>query len=85
MIYEKLDPISIGRTSFAAHYDFEDRFIYVLGGDTENGSIPNCEKFDVFNLKWHSMPDLKIARANPGTYISEDRKYLYAFQGFKTL
>ena len=29
---ENLPPISKGRTSFAAHYDFEDRYIYVIGG-----------------------------------------------------
>ena len=29
---ENLQPISKARSSFAAHYDFEDRYIYVIGG-----------------------------------------------------
>ena len=29
---EALPSINHGRTSFAAHYDFLDRFIYVIGG-----------------------------------------------------
>lgn len=28
------------------------------------------------------MPSMNTARGNPGTMISSDRKYLYAFQGF---
>ena len=75
----------VGRTSFAAHYDFEDRFIYVLGGNisSESRSTNLCEKFDVYNLKWHKMPAMKEERANPGTFITADKKYLYAVQGFK--
>lgn len=29
---EKKQDIIVGRTSFAAHYTFGDRFIYVIGG-----------------------------------------------------
>lgn len=29
------------------------------------------------------MPSLNLERGNPGTFISDDRRYLYAFQGFK--
>lgn len=29
------------------------------------------------------MPSLNMERGNPGTFISADRRYLYAFQGFK--
>ena len=45
--------------------------------------VRECEKFDVFNQKWIEMPKLNLERGNPGTFISEDRRYLYAFQGFK--
>jgi hypothetical protein len=80
---EKLPPISQGRTSFAAHYDFEDKFIYIIGGSNDKDTmITECEKFDVFNHKWHNMPAMNHPRGNPGTIISKDRKYLYAFQGF---
>ena len=80
---EKLQPLSIGRTSFATHYDFEDRFIYVIGGcDKNDVMIKDCEKFDVFNNKWIPMPSMNQARGNPGTCISDDGRYLYAVQGF---
>jgi|LakMenEpi03Aug12_release.lakeMendotaPanAssembly.Ray.scaffolds.fasta_scaffold1550242_1 hypothetical protein len=41
-----------------------------------------CEKFDIFNNRWYTMPSMNIARGNPGSIISSDKKYLYAFQGF---
>jgi hypothetical protein len=44
--------------------------------------IADCEKFDVFENKWVNMPKLNHPRGNPGTLISKDRRYLYAFQGF---
>lgn len=73
-----------GRTSFAAHYDFGDRFVYIIGGSNREGfMIKNCEKFDVYNQKWIVMPSLNMERGNPGTLVSQDRRYLYAFQGFK--
>tara|TARA_B110000285_G_C15055664_1_gene579421 strand:- start:784 stop:1134 length:351 start_codon:yes stop_codon:yes gene_type:complete len=77
---EKLPPISKGRKSFTAHYDFGDRYIYVLGGcdDTET-IVKDCEKFDILNNKWVAMPPLNFERGNPGTFITEDKKYLYAF------
>ena len=68
------------RTSFAAHYDFGDRYVYIIGGSNQDGfMIKNCEKFDVFNQKWIVMPSLNMERGNPGTFISEDRRYIYAF------
>ena len=33
---EKMPGIRIGRTSFAAHYDFGDRFVYVIGGSDKD-------------------------------------------------
>lgn len=33
MKYERLPDMFKGRTSFSAHYDFEDKYIYVLGGN----------------------------------------------------
>jgi len=83
MTVEKLPPISTGRTSFAAHYDFEDKFIYVLGGTNKSElMIKDCEKYDVYNQRWHPMPAMNFERGNPGSYVSSDRRYLYAFQGF---
>ena len=79
MEFEVLPDISVGMTSFAAIYDFEDRFIYVVGGDTERESTTECEKFDVFNLKWYKLPLLNEPRANPGTFVDSKKRYLYAF------
>lgn len=80
---ENLQPISKGRTSFAAHYEFEDRFIYVIGGCNENDEMMrDCEKFDILNNKWVPLPSMNEERGNPGTFISQDKRYLYAFQGF---
>ena len=80
---EKLPSITKGRTSFAAHYDFEDRFIYILGGTNKTELMINdCEKYDVYNQRWHQMPNMNFERGNPGSYVSSDKRYLYAFQGF---
>ena len=80
---EILPPLKVARSSFAAHYDFGDRFIYIIGGADSSGQmIQNCEKFDIFNQVWHPMPSLKHSRGNPGTFMSNDKRYLYAFQGF---
>lgn len=84
MEFEVLPDINLGRTSFAAHYDFEDRYIYVVGGDNQDESKTDCEKFDVFNLKWTQMPPMNEPRANPGTFIDSKKHYLYAFEGFQT-
>ena len=35
MNFEQLPSIKNGRSSFTAHYDFGDRFIYVMGGSNE--------------------------------------------------
>lgn len=57
---EKLPEIGKARSSFAAHYDFQDRFIYVIGGCCgKNGeTMKDCEMFDVYNCKWSKMPSL---------------------------
>lgn len=58
----------------------------MVGGCDDNDEImKDCEKFDVYNNKWVPMPPLNFERGNPGTFITEDKKHLYAFQGFKTL
>jgi hypothetical protein len=44
--------------------------------------IKDCEKFDVLNNKWIPMPQMNHRRGNPGTFVSDDKRYLYAFQGF---
>ena len=81
---ERMPDIHLARTSFAAHYDFGDRYVYVIGGcDGRDEMVRQCEKFDVRGQKWIKMPPLNIERGNPGTFISSDRRYLYAFQGFR--
>jgi len=79
----KLASIRIPRVSFAAHYDFNDKFIYVIGGSSHQGEmIRECEKYHVFEDKWIEMPQMKERRANPGTVVSNDKRYLYVFEGF---
>lgn len=81
---ERMPDIGVARTSFAAHYDFGDRYVYVIGGsNNQDRMVTDCEKFDVLNQKWIKMPSLNCERGNPGTFISADRRYLYAFQGFR--
>jgi hypothetical protein len=47
---ERMPNIRVGRTSFAAHYDFGDRFVYVIGGSNyQEKMVTDCEKFDVLN------------------------------------
>ena len=41
--------------------------------------INKCEKYDVFNHRWSEIPDLNYERANPGTFITNDKRYLYVF------
>ena len=45
--------------------------------------IKECEKYDVFEDRWTPMPQMKERRANPGTVISNDKRYLYVFEGFQ--
>ena len=52
--------ILIGRTSFAAHYTFGDRYIYVIGGcNQQEMMIRDCERFDLNRETWTRMPSLK--------------------------
>lgn len=44
--------------------------------------ITDCERFDLYREKWNRLPHLNHARGNPGTLLTNDKKYLYAFQGF---
>ena len=77
---ERMPDIRVPRTSFAAHYDFGDRYVYVIGGcDGEDMMLRDCEKFDVLNQRWVQMPPLNHKRGNPGTFITPDRRYLYVF------
>tara|TARA_B110000285_G_scaffold220976_1_gene273342 strand:+ start:495 stop:1208 length:714 start_codon:yes stop_codon:yes gene_type:complete len=68
---------------FTAHYNMGDEFIFVLGGkDSCNLQIVNtCKKFNVNSLKWEPMPNMNHARAAAGSYMSQDRKSLFAFGG----
>ena len=38
-------------------------------------------RFEVFSLKWSKMADLNQPRYGPGSFISNNQKYLYAFGG----
>lgn len=44
--------------------------------------MKSCEKFDVFNHRWEEMPDMNQERGSLGSYVTSDKRYLYAFQGF---
>lgn len=58
---EKKRDMHVGRTSFAVHYDYGDRFIYVIGGNGKGGkTMKHTEKFDVFNERWTKMPELNV-------------------------
>ena len=73
----------MGRSSFAAHYDFGERYIYLIGGTRDNeGMIADCEYFDTKLNRWHEMPSLNEPRSNPGVLISNDKQYMYVFWGF---
>lgn len=39
-----------------------------------------CQKFDIMNMKYISMPDMVHPRFAPGIYKSQNN-YLYAFGG----
>lgn len=56
--------------------------MYVVGGiNTTNHKMVNwCQKYDVFNMKYYSMPDMINERFAPGIYKSKNN-YLYAFGG----
>tara|TARA_B110000285_G_C15030415_1_gene566441 strand:+ start:338 stop:544 length:207 start_codon:yes stop_codon:yes gene_type:complete len=41
--------------------------------------------FDTVQLKWYHLPDLNRERANPGSFISRDKKYLYLINGFEQI
>jgi hypothetical protein len=45
--------------------------------------MKECEKFDVYELKWHKMKSMNEERGNPATLITFCKKYLYVFYGFK--
>ena len=44
--------------------------------------MKECEMFDVFELKWRMMKPLNEERGNPGTLITQCKRYLYVFYGF---
>lgn len=47
---ERMPNINMARTSFAAHYDFGDQYVYVIGGSNyQEKMVTDCEKFDVYN------------------------------------
>ena len=80
---ERKQNIIVGRTSFAAHYTFGDRYLYAIGGcNAKETMIADCERYDLFRHKWTRMPSMNEPRGNPGTLLTKDKRYLYAFQGF---
>ena len=84
--FEVLPSISLGRQSFAAHYNFEDEFIFIIGGNTGLRYYSECEKFDIHRQKWTSMPSMNRERSNAGVFLSsvndQGKQYIYAFNGF---
>lgn len=60
-----------------------DEHIFVLGGkDSCTLSIINkCQKFNINTLKWEALPDMNHPRAAAGSFMSQDKQYLYVFGG----
>lgn len=64
-------------------YEYGDPFLYLCGGRdvTEKKMTNDFRKYDVINLKWHIMPNMKNPRYNPGLFLTKDKKFLYVFGG----
>ena len=64
----------IHKKKFKIHYDYKDRYVYVINGVDCYTNLPlsSCRKFDLSNQKWISMPDSKLKCSSPGSVISRD-------------
>ena len=72
---------------FSVNYKIGQPFVYILGGMYLGGSsklrrdLQSVFKFDVKTQKWHDFPKMCQRRYQPGTFITADGTFLYAFGG----
>jgi len=68
---------------FAAHYNMGDEHIFVMGGKDSCSLevVSTCNKFNVNTLKWEPMPEMNHPRSESVTFLSQDKKSLFAFGG----
>ena len=71
------------RSDIGVHYNPRTSWVYIIGGyDTLQGHGSDiCSMFNIHDLKLQPMPDMNFKRVKPGTYITPDHKFLYAFGG----
>ena len=70
------------RSCFGFYYRYPERYIYVVGGEiAPNLQTGGCERFDVYNKKWSSLPFLPERISNAGVCCYGGRS-LYVFGGF---
>ena len=55
-------------------------YIYAIGSCVYTPPLSACERFDVLQNKWESIPNLNSVRAGVGLCVVDD-KYIYAFGG----
>jgi hypothetical protein len=69
------------RTRFKMHNEFGDHMVYFINGlNTHTNLLSNiCTRFDMQSRKWKQMPSLTNNCPQPGTFISRDKNFLYAF------
>jgi hypothetical protein len=81
MTVKLCEPIILGRTSYAAFY--RNRHIYVIGGNVQSHvSTKSTIRFNIVTQRWTELADLNIERANCGSFVTKNSKYVYAFGGF---
>ena len=66
-IKEGEGPFQQKQSFFLTYYDFGDKYVYVIGGQSNSKQpMKQCEKFDVQNLKWTNIASLNQEKMNPG-------------------
>ena len=69
------------KSRFKMHNDYGDKFVYVLNGiDSDTNIFQNtCMRFDLQSHLWKTLPTMNNPCTQPGTVISKDKNYLFAF------
>ena len=81
MTVKLVQPIINGRTSYAAFY--RGRYIYIIGGNVKSHvSTKSAIRFNIVTQRWSELADLCKERANCGSFVTKNSKYVYAFGGF---
>lgn len=74
-------PLVPGRTSFSCFHKIKDRYIYVIGGNTnKDTSLANVQRFNIYSRLWETLPDLIHPRANSTSMLYNE--CLYVLGGF---